>query len=60
MEREQRKSFTRKLTIVAQDPAVRVNNRILTTQVHVPAESLARGPCGRKLSNYYPCKVAFK
>ena len=49
MEREQRKSFTRKLTIVAQDPAVRVNHRILTTQVDVPAESLARGPCGSRV-----------
>ena len=49
MEREQRKSFTRRLTIVAQDPAVKVNRRILTTQVEVPAESLARGPCGSRV-----------
>ena len=40
---------TRPLTIVAQDPAVKVNNRILTAQVMVPAESLARGPRGTRV-----------
>ncbi|MCP5128099.1 MAG: hypothetical protein H6985_00810 [Pseudomonadales bacterium] len=49
MEPEPRKSSTRRLTIVAQDPSVTINNRILTTQVEVPAEFLARGPCGSRV-----------
>jgi hypothetical protein len=41
------KARTRKLTIVAQDPAVRdTRGRILTAEVDVPAEELARGPLG--------------
>jgi hypothetical protein len=41
---------TRKLTIVAQDPAVRdVRGRILTAEVDVPAEELARGPLGYRV-----------
>src|SRR3954468_11034706 len=37
---------TRKLRIIAQDPAVRVGGRILTTTVEVPAEDLQPGPWG--------------
>lgn len=40
---------TRKLTIVAQDPSVRVNGRILTADVTVPAEDLAPGPTGYRV-----------
>jgi hypothetical protein len=37
---------TRKLTILAQDPSVRVGGKILRAQVEVPAEELAPGPWG--------------
>jgi hypothetical protein len=41
---------TRKLTIVAQDPAItRADGRILTAEVDVPAEELARGPLGYRV-----------
>ena len=41
---------TRKLTIVAQDPAVRgADGEILTAEVDVPAEELARGPWGYRV-----------
>jgi hypothetical protein len=41
---------TRKLTIVAQDPAVtNAGGRILTAEVDVPAEELARGPLGYRV-----------
>jgi hypothetical protein len=40
---------TQKLTIIAQDPAIRVDGRILTAQVDVPAESLAPGPWGYRV-----------
>ena len=41
---------TRKLTIVAQDPAVRDSRgRIITAEVDVPAEELARGPLGYRV-----------
>jgi len=44
---------TRKMTIVVQDPSVRVANRaghkILTAQVDVPAEVLAPGPMGYRV-----------
>jgi len=42
---------TRKLTIVAQDPSIKgADNRILTTQVEVPAEVLDPGPRGYRVS----------
>jgi len=44
---------TRKLTIVAQDPGVRVGGRILTTEVTVPAERLAPGPRGHRESRIF-------
>ncbi len=37
---------TRKLRIIAQDPAVRVRGRILTSTVDVPSEDLQPGPWG--------------
>lgn len=44
------KARTRRLTIVAQDPAVRDRRgRILTAEVEVPAEELARGPLGYRV-----------
>lgn len=41
--------LTRKLTILAQDPSVQVNGRILRAQVEVPAEELAPGPWGYRV-----------
>lgn len=43
------KPRTRRLTIVAQDPSVRVNGKILTTQVSLPAEEIAPGPRGYRV-----------
>lgn len=40
---------TRKLTIIAQDPSVRVGGKILRAQVEVPAEELAPGPWGYRV-----------
>src|SRR5215213_9062540 len=37
------------LTIIAQDPNVMVDGRILTAQVFVPAEELAAGPRGYRV-----------
>lgn len=41
---------TRKLAIIAQDPSVKVNGRILTTDIEVPAEELLPGPCGYRVN----------
>jgi hypothetical protein len=41
---------TRKLTIVAQDPSVRIGGRILATEVEIPAEELLSGPCGYRIN----------
>lgn len=40
---------TRKLTIIAQDPSVRVRGRILRAAVEVPAEEIAPGPWGYRV-----------
>jgi hypothetical protein len=40
---------TRKLTIVAQDPSVKINGKILRTQVEIPAEELQPGPWGYRV-----------
>jgi len=40
---------TQELTIIAQDPSVKVDGRILTAQVSVPAEELAPGPRGYRV-----------
>ena len=45
----QPRARTRRLTIVAQDPAVRVDGAILTAQVDVPVEELAPGPWGHRV-----------
>jgi hypothetical protein len=42
-------SNTRKVTIVAQDPSIRVNGAIAFTQVDVPAEVLSDGPTGYRV-----------
>ena len=43
------KRMSRKLPVVAQDPSVRVGDRILVEEVEVPAESLLPGPRGCRL-----------
>lgn len=40
---------TRRLTIVAQDPSVRIDGKILTTEVDLPAEEIAPGPRGYRV-----------
>lgn len=40
---------TRKLTIIAQDPSILVNGRILRTEVEIPAEELQPGPWGYRV-----------
>ncbi len=40
---------TRQLTIVAQDPSVRVKGKILRARVQVPAEEIAPGPRGYRV-----------
>jgi len=40
---------TRKLTIIAQDPSVMVNGKILRTEVEIPAEELQPGPWGYRV-----------
>lgn len=39
----------RKLRIIAQDPGIRVDGKILTAEVDVPAEELAPGPWGHRV-----------
>ncbi len=41
---------TQRLTIIAQDPAVRVDGRILKAEVEIPAEELAPGPWGYRVN----------
>lgn len=41
---------TRRLTILAQDPAVRRDGRLVRAQVEVPAEELLPGPCGYRIN----------
>ena len=40
---------TQELTIIAQDPSVKADGKILTAQVSVPAEELAPGPRGYRV-----------
>jgi hypothetical protein len=40
---------TRRLTIIAQDPGVKVDGKILTAEVDVPAEEIAAGPRGYRV-----------
>lgn len=50
--RETRRSLpnTRKLTIIAQDPSIKVGGKILTAEVEVPAEELLNGPRGFRVN----------
>lgn len=41
---------TRTLTIIAQDPSVRIGRRILTSKVEIPAEDLLPGPRGYRVN----------
>ena len=43
------KPRTRKLTIIAQDPSITVDGKVLTTEVEIPAEELAPGPRGHRV-----------
>jgi hypothetical protein len=40
---------TRSLTVLAQDPAVRINGKLLLTTVSIPYEELADGPVGYRV-----------
>lgn len=40
---------TRKLTIIAQDPSIKVKGKILRTEVEIPAEELQPGPWGYRV-----------
>ena len=40
---------TRRLTIIAQDPGVKVDGRILTAEIDIPAEEIAPGPRGYRV-----------
>lgn len=40
---------TRELTIIAQDPSVKIKGKILRTQVEIPAEELQPGPWGYRV-----------
>ncbi|HKP72659.1 MAG TPA: hypothetical protein VJT82_06960 [Pyrinomonadaceae bacterium] len=44
------KPRTRRLTIIAQDPSIRVDGRILTAEVEIPAEEIAPGPRGYRVN----------
>lgn len=39
----------RQITIIAQDPSVRVRGRILTSRIRIPAETLLPGPVGYRV-----------
>ncbi len=41
---------TRRLTVLALDPGVRGGGQILRTEIEVPNEPLAAGPCGHRVS----------
>jgi hypothetical protein len=43
------KPRTRRLTIIAQDPGIIVDGKILTTEVEIPAEEIAPGPRGYRV-----------
>lgn len=40
---------TRKLTILAVDPSVKIGRRVLRTQIEIPNEPLERGPTGHRV-----------
>lgn len=41
---------TQRLTIIAQDPSILIDGRILTAEVEIPAEELLPGPCGYRVN----------
>ena len=45
----QPKPRTRRLTIIAQDPSVTIDGKILTAQIDIPAEEIATGPRGYRV-----------
>jgi hypothetical protein len=47
--RDARQPRERQITIIAQDPSVRVNGRILTSRIRIPAETLLPGPVGYRV-----------
>jgi len=53
--------LTRKLSIIAQDPAVRYNGKILRAEIEIPAERLLPGPCGYRIvvdaAGEQPCRI---
>ena len=42
--------YTHRFTVIAQDPAVKINGRILTAEIEVPAEQLGPGPRGYRVN----------
>jgi hypothetical protein len=44
------KPRTRRLTIIAQDPSIKVDGKILMTEVDIPAEEFAPGPRGYRVN----------
>jgi hypothetical protein len=40
----------RTMTVIAQDPSVKAGNKILTTELTIPAEELLPGPCGYRVN----------
>jgi hypothetical protein len=40
----------RTLTVIAQDPSVRIGGNILITELTIPAEELLKGPCGYRVN----------
>jgi len=53
--------LTRKLSIIAQDPSVRYNGKILRAEIEIPAERLLPGPCGYRIvvdpAGSSPCRI---
>src|SRR3984885_8383923 len=41
---------TRTLTAIAQDPSIKFRDKILTTELRIPAEDLLPGPCGYRVN----------
>src|SRR4051794_24329729 len=41
---------TRRLTVIAQDPSVRVDGKILTSELEIPAEDISPGPRGYRVN----------
>lgn len=48
-QRRHRLKATRRLTILAQDPAVKVDGALVRARIDIPAEELLPGPCGYRV-----------